>query len=92
MCTDKKTPTQPKWLDFNIPSTGMTITNPYTGESHFLIPLELAIYRFIKENEAEIYHSGGPFSPETGPQQEKMAKGLSWFREHNAEAYMKLLD
>tara|TARA_X000001382_G_C3155073_1_gene174258 strand:- start:183 stop:461 length:279 start_codon:yes stop_codon:yes gene_type:complete len=92
MKTDKKTPTPPEWLDIAIPSEGMNVTNPYTGESHFLTPLELAIYSFIKGNEAQMHYQGDPFKPETRPQQERMAKGLQWFREHNAEAYMTLLD
>jgi len=35
---------------------------------------------------------GGPFDPRTAEIQDNMAKGLSWFRQHNAEAYMVLLD
>jgi poly-beta-hydroxyalkanoate depolymerase len=35
---------------------------------------------------------GGPFDKRTATIQNEMAKGLSWFREHNAEAYMVLLD
>jgi hypothetical protein len=35
---------------------------------------------------------GGPFNPNTAEFQEEMAKGISWFRSNNAEAYMVLLD
>jgi hypothetical protein len=35
---------------------------------------------------------GGPFNPNTAEFQEEMAKGISWFRSNNAEAYMALLD
>jgi poly-beta-hydroxyalkanoate depolymerase len=35
---------------------------------------------------------GGPFDKRTATIQNQMAKGLSWFRQHNAEAYMVLLD
>ena len=35
---------------------------------------------------------GGAFDKRTATIQNEMAKGLSWFRQHNAEAYMVLLD
>ena len=55
------------------------ITNPFSGQSIMLNPVEVAIYDTLKG--CEIF---GDY--------EGLRKGISWFIDNNAEAYMVLLD
>ena len=70
----------PKWFTGLLYTSGDTVTNPFSGESYKLTPAELSMYDFIMG------------CVMTGRMQNDMAKGLSWFRRANAEAYMVLLD
>jgi len=55
------------------------ISNPYTGETILLTPVEVAVHDLIKGSEALAdYHT--------------VAAGCDWFRENNPKAYMVLLD
>jgi hypothetical protein len=76
----------PKWFDGTVYEKGETITNPFSGESFKLDNLELSMYDFIM---------GCAMLPST-VLDDKIIKnwqdGLSWFRTHNSEAYMVLLD
>jgi len=40
----------------------------------------------------EMLYNGDMLNPATSTIQKDMARGLSWFRQNNAEAYMVLLD
>lgn len=76
----------PKWFDGTVYEKGDTVTNPFSGESFELNNLELSMYDFIM---------GCAMLPST-TLDDKIIKnwqdGLSWFRTHNSEAYMALLD
>lgn len=70
----------PKWFNGMVYPAGDTVTNPFSGESYPLNNLELSMYDFIIGCSM------------TGRMQSEMAKGLSWFRKANPQAYMVLLD
>ena len=55
------------------------ITNPYSGEGMMLSPEEVAVYDTLKGCEMFGDYDG-------------VRKGINWFIENNAEAYMVLLD
>lgn len=55
------------------------VENPFSGESVMLSPDEVAVYDYVKGCELIGDYKG-------------VRKGLDWFREHNCEAYMTLLD
>ena len=64
----------------------LTVINPFSGESYRLSPVEEAVYSVIM---------GSQYMPNyiTDPELQKdVRKGLDWFRENNAKAYMVLLD
>ena len=86
----------PKWFTENpnnqLYQEGDIVQNPFSGESYELTAEELAMYDYILGLQFAIDRRGGTFSPETFTYQKYMQKGLSWFRKHNAEAYMVLLD
>ena len=70
----------PKWFNGMVYPAGDTVTNPFSSESYPLNNLELSMYDFIIGCSM------------TGGMQSEMAKGLSWFRKTNPQAYMVLLD
>lgn len=55
------------------------VANPYTGEKVTLPPDAIAVYDWIKGSEAF-------------RQYDDLREGLDWFRQHEPEAYMVLLD
>ncbi len=55
------------------------VQNPFSGESYTLSPEEVSVYDYIKGCELIGDYAG-------------VRKGLDWFMENNAEAYMALLD
>jgi len=55
------------------------VSNPYTGETVTLQPDAVAVYDFVKGSEALEHYND-------------LREGLDWFREHEPEAYMTLLD
>jgi hypothetical protein len=57
----------------------VSVKNPFTGESATLSPDEMAVYDYLKGCELI-----GDFKG--------LRKGLDWFMNNNAEAYMVLLD
>jgi hypothetical protein len=79
----------PKWFNGTIYTEGDTVTNPFSGESYKLTGLELSIYDFIMGCQYVF-----EIAPKAAtPQQIKdFHKGIDWFRKHNTEAYMVLLD
>lgn len=69
----------PKWFDGQVYTEGSTVSNPYTGDKADLSAEELSMYDLIK---------GAEFTRSY----KLLQKGLDWFRQANAEAYMTLLD
>ena len=78
---------KPKWFTGVVYDKGTTVQNRFGGESYELNALELSIYDFI---------IGASDMVELGMHHDKLIidlrKGLDWFKEHNAKAYMVLLD
>ena len=87
-----KTKELPKWFDGELYVKGDVVKNPYSGDKCELNAAELSIYDFILGAQFTIDRLGGAFNPATSKLQQQMAKGLSWFRSANPEAYMTLLD
>ena len=87
-----KTKELPKWFDGELYIKGDVVKNPYSGDKCELNAEELSMYDFIIGTQFTIDRLGGVFNPATSKLQQQMAKGLSWFRSANAEAYMILLD
>ena len=85
----------PKWFlngDPVIYSEGAEVQNPFSGDCYTLNADELSMYDYLIGLQFTIDKIGGVFNPKTFPYQKDLAKGLSWFRQNNAEAYMVLLD
>ena len=64
----------------------LTVTNPFSGQSYRLTPVEESVYSTIM---------GAQMIPgyQTNKELIQMVRnGLDWFRDNNAEAYMTLLD
>ena len=78
----------PKWFNGELYDKGATVRNRFSGENYELNNLELSIYDFIMG--ATIVVEMGMFN--TPQHVADLRKGLDWFRKHNAEAYMVLLD
>jgi hypothetical protein len=55
------------------------VENPFSGEACMLSPDEVAVYDYLKGCELIGDHKG-------------LRKGIDWFIDNNAEAYMTLLD
>jgi hypothetical protein len=79
----------PKWFKGELYEEGDTVKNRFSGEEYKLTGAELSMYDFIIGSQLVM-----EMMPHTiMPQQIKdFQKGLSWFRTHNAKAYMVLLD
>ena len=77
----------PKWFDGELYEEGATVQNRFSGEEYELNNIELSMYDYIM---------GATMMSEMGMHHDSMItdlrKGLNWFRNHNAEAYMVLLD
>ena len=77
----------PKWFNGTIYKEGGTVANRFTGEKYKLNNVELSMYDFVM---------GASIMSEIGMHHDSMItdlrKGLDWFRQHNPEAYMVLLD
>jgi hypothetical protein len=74
---DNRDGSQDKWL---------TIINPFSGQSYKLSAVEEAVYSVIMGAQMV------PGYMTNSKLQKDVRKGLDWFRENNAEAYMVLLD
>jgi len=75
----------PKWFNGTVYKKGGTVANRFTGEEYELNNVELSMYDFIM---------GATIISEMGLDTDitNLRKGLNWFRQHNAKAYMVLLD
>ena len=84
----------PKWFEGEIYDKGDVVMNRWSGEECELNALELSIYDMIMgaQTVIDMKYNGDMLNPKTAYYQREMRKGLDWFRTHNAEAYMILLD
>ena len=75
----------PKWFNGELYEEGGTVQNRFSGEEYELNAMELSMYDFVM---------GSVIMSEMGHTDviKNLRKGLDWFRKHNAEAYMILLD
>ena len=75
----------PKWFKGQLYNKGAEVTNRFGGDSCYLNNVELSMYDFVM---------GSTIMSEMGHTDviKNLRKGLDWFRKHNAEAYMILLD
>ena len=84
-----KTAKLPKWFKGQLYDQGDIVTNPFSGEEYELNNVELSMYDFIMGSQMVM-----EMTPNRVNEQmiKDFQKGLSWFRTHNTEAYMVLLD
>lgn len=91
----KKKQVKPKWFDGVVYDKGTTVTNPFSGEEYELNALELSIYDFVV-GANRVLEEAYDKQEEPNDRMRKIYNdlhlGLDWFKEHNAEAYMVLLD
>ena len=75
----------PKWFDGEVYDKGAVVQNRFGGAEIELNNIELSMYDFVM---------GASIIAEMGLDTDitNLRKGLDWFRQHNAEAYMVLLD
>ena len=78
----------PKWFDGEVYDKGAVVQNRFGGAEIELNNIELSIYDFCIG--ASITIEMGMFN--TSKHVQDLRKGLDWFRKHNLEAYMVLLD
>ena len=84
-----KEQTIPKWFKGMIYDEGEKVTNSFSGDSYELNGLELSIYDFIMGSQYVFEMAPKSVTPK---QITEFQKALTWFRVHNGEAYMALLD
>ena len=77
----------PKWFQGELYKKGDTVRNRFSGEEYKLNAIELSMYDYIMS--ATSMMELGMYSPSMV---DDLRKGLDWFRQHNVEAYMILLD
>ncbi len=79
----------PKWFKGELYNEGDVVKNPFSGEEYKLNNVELSMYDFIIGSQMVF-----EMAPQTVTKQKvkDFQKGLDWFRKHNSEAYMVLLD
>jgi|TARA_R100001530_G_scaffold96630_1_gene67146 hypothetical protein len=90
----KKKQKLPKWFNGEVYPEGEVVRNPFSGQEYELTAEELSMYDLIigLQMVIESLYAGDMLDPDTAYLQKDMARGLSWFRQNNAEAYMVLLD
>ncbi len=79
----------PKWFKGATYHEGEVVQNRFTGQSIELNNIELSMYDFVMG--ANMVSELG-MSTTNDEIVRDLRKGLSWFRQNNAEAYMVLLD
>ena len=84
-----KTVKLPKWFKGTCYDKGATVKNPFSGEVCELNNVELSMYDFIIGSQMVF-----EMTPNRVNEQmiKDFQKGLDWFRTHNTDAYMILLD
>ena len=78
----------PKWFNGELYEEGATVRNRFSGEEYELNNIELSMYDFVIGSTIVLEMPGGYKHTDVS----LLRKGLDWFRQHNAEAYMVLLD
>ena len=83
----------PKWFNGELYEEGGTVRNRFSGEEYELNAMELSMYDFVMGSTimSEMGMDAYGFAPDHRIVK-NLRKGLDWFRKHNAEAYMVLLD
>ena len=91
----KKKQVKPEWFDGVVYQKGTTVQNPFSGETYKLNALELSIYDFIMGANV-VLEEAFDNKVESNERLDKIYNdlylGLDWFKEHNAKAYVVLLD
>ena len=85
MSTRTKEQKLPKWFGGEVYEEGAVVRNRFTGEEYELNNVELSMYDLVMG--ASILSEMGNYGAV-----KDLRRGLSWFRTHNAKAYMVLLD
>ena len=85
MSTKTKEQKLPKWFGGEVYEEGAVVRNGFTGEEYELNNVELSMYDLVMG--ASILSEMGNYGAV-----KDLRRGLSWFRTHNAKAYMVLLD
>ena len=78
----------PKWFNGEVYDKGATVRNRFSGEKYKLNNVELSMYDFVIGATMVLEMPGGYKHTDVS----LLRKGLDWFRQNNAEAYMILLD
>ena len=78
----------PKWFDGEVYDKGAVVQNRFGGAEIELNNIELSMYDFVI-GASTMYEMGILNTPK---HIQDLRKGLDWFRTHNAQAYMVLLD
>ena len=78
----------PKWFHGELYEEGATVRNRFSGEEYELNAMELSMYDFVIGSTIVLEMAGGYKHTDVS----LLRKGLDWFRQHNAKAYMVLLD
>ena len=78
----------PKWFKRELYEEGGTVRNRFSGEEYELNNVELSMYDFVIGSTMVLEMPGGYKHTDVS----LLRKGHDWFRKHNAEAYMVLLD
>ena len=78
----------PKWFRGELYDKGDTVRNRFSGEEYKLNNVELSMYDFIIGSTMVMEMAGGYKHTDV----DELRKGLDWFRQNNAKAYMVLLD
>ena len=78
----------PKWFKGECYTRGATVRNRFSGEEYELNAMELSMYDFIIGSTMVLEMTNGYKHTDV----QELRKGLDWFKKHNAEAYMVLLD
>ena len=78
----------PKWFHGELYEEGGTVRNRFSGEEYELNAMELSMYDFVIGSTMVLEMAGRYKHTDVS----LLRKGLDWFRQHNAEAYMVLLD
>ena len=79
----------PKWFTGELYEEGATVPNRFSGEEIELNNVELSMYDFIM-GATTMYEMRGMNVDQL--MLKDLRKGLDWFRTHNSNAYMVLLD
>ena len=77
----------PDWFEGELYKEGGEVTNPYSGTTVYLTPVELSMYDFVKGCEM-ICSVGG----KNQKIEDDFYKALWWFKDNSPKNYMTLLD